>query len=125
FDPAFDGVRLFQNFRTRLEQSLVLRRDLWLLLEHVRRIEQEADQRPLTPLLARLDSFQAGSMAHLMFKDWEAFERFVHELKEAKDPTELKSALHRFGTFLEALFSQINMRAVLAEHPFEYAASGE
>jgi len=126
FDPAFDGARLFQTFHTRLEQSLVLRSDLWMLLEHVRRMEQEADQpRPLTPLLARLDAFQASSMAHLMFKDWEAFERFVHELKEGKDPTELKSALHRFGTFLEALFSQINMRAVLADHPFDYATSIE
>lgn len=121
FDPAFDGTRLFQTFRTRLEQSLVLRRDLWSLLEHVRHAEQEADEtRPLTPLLARLEAFQGSSMAHLMFKDWEAFERFVHELKEGKNPTELKNALHRFGTFLEALFSQINMRAVLADHPFDY-----
>ncbi|HYX40122.1 MAG TPA: hypothetical protein VE821_00420, partial [Pyrinomonadaceae bacterium] len=123
FDPAFDGTRLFQTFRTRLEQSLVLRRDLWSLLEHVRRAEQEADEpRPLTPLLARLEAFQGSSMAHLMFKDWEAFERFVHELKEGKNPTELKNTLHRFGTFLEALFSQINMRAVLADHPFDYTA---
>lgn len=123
FDPAFDGTRLFQTFSTRLEQSLVLRRDLWSLLEHVRRAEQEAEQQPLAPVLKHLEQFQKGSMLHLMFKDWEAFERFVLELKEAKDPNELRDGLHRFNTFLEALFSQINMRAVLAAHPFDYAAN--
>ena len=64
-------------------------------------------------------------MSHLMFKDWEAFERFVQELKDAPDPIECRNVLHRFGTFLEALFSQINMRAALANHPFDYAANAE
>ncbi len=125
FDPAFDGARLFQTFRTRLEQSLVLRRELWNLLEHVRRAERAVDGQPLAPLLVRLDAFQAGSMSYLMFKDWEAFERFVQELKDAADPTESMNVLHRFGTFLEALFSQINMRAGLAEHPFDYTTNSE
>lgn len=125
FDPAFDGARLFQTFRTRLEQSLVLRRELWNLLEHVRRAERAVEAQPLAPLLARIHAFQTGSMAHLMFKDWEAFERFVQELKDAADPTECLNVLHRFGTFLEALFSQINMRAGLADHPFDYATDSE
>ncbi len=125
FDPTFDGARLFRTFRTRLEQSLILRRELWTLLEHVRRVEQAADDQSLAPLLTRLNTFQAGSMSHLMFKDWEAFERFMQELKDVTDPIERRSALHRFGTFLEALFGQINMRAGLADHPFDYAASVE
>ncbi|MFL6208822.1 MAG: hypothetical protein ACJ74W_08235 [Pyrinomonadaceae bacterium] len=122
FDPTFDGTRLFQTFRTRHEQSLLLRNDLWTLLQVVRAVEREADQRPLAPLLARLSAFQAGNMSHLMFKDWEAFERFVQELKEASDPDQRRGTLHRFGTYLEALFTQINMRAALADHPFEYPA---
>jgi hypothetical protein len=31
--------------------------------------------------------------------------------------------LHRFGAFLETLFSQINLRSVLASHPFDYSAT--
>jgi len=27
--------------------------------------------------------------------------------------------LHRFGAYLETLFGQVNMRTVLADHPFE------
>jgi hypothetical protein len=121
FDPVFDGTKLFPTFRTRLEQSLVLRRDLWLLLEQMRRAEKETAQ--FTPLLAQLRTFQAGSMAHLMYKDWEAFDRFVHELKDAGDPDQRRVVLHRFGAFLETLFGQINMRTVLAEHPFDASAA--
>ncbi|HEX8069692.1 MAG TPA: hypothetical protein VF546_07070 [Pyrinomonadaceae bacterium] len=120
FDPAFDGRRLFANFRTRLEQSLALRRDLWALLTVMRRTEQATDRPALAPLFAQLNAFQTGSMAHLMYKDWDAFERFVQELKDAAEPAEQLAVLHRFTTFLEALFGQINMRAVLAEHPFDY-----
>jgi hypothetical protein len=122
FDPSFDGTRLFQTFRTRYEQSLLLRNELWTLLQVVRAVEREADQRPLAPLLARLTAFQAGNMSHLMYKDWESFERFVQELKEASDPDQRRGTLHRFGTYLEALFTQINMRAALADHPFDYPA---
>src|SRR5205085_12162351 len=67
FDPAFDGTQLFPFFHTRLEQSLVLRRDLWALRAEVRRTEKETGQ--FAPLLAQLRTFQAGSMAHLMLKD--------------------------------------------------------
>lgn len=123
FDPAFDGAKLFPAFRTRLEQSLVLRRDLWLLLEQLRRAEKETAL--FTPLLAQLRAFQTGSMAHLMFKDWEAFERFVHELKDTGEPDQRRVVLHRFGAFIETLFGQINMRTVLAEHPFDYTAAAE
>ncbi|HYY41475.1 MAG TPA: hypothetical protein VE775_02010, partial [Pyrinomonadaceae bacterium] len=122
FDPAFDGTRLFHTFRTRLEQSLILRRDLWTLMQIVQRAEKEFEQRPFAPVLARLNAFQSGSMSHLMFKDWESFERFMQELKDAGDPEQRRNALHRFGTFLEALFSQVNMRASLSEHPFDYPA---
>lgn len=125
FDPAFDGARLFQTFRTRLEQSLALRSDLWKLLQVVRRAENAVDQRPFAPLLARLNAFQTGSMSHLMFKDWEAFERFVHELKEAGDQDQRRNTLHRFATFLEALFGQVNMRASLSAHPFDYPTVDE
>jgi hypothetical protein len=121
FDPAFDGTQLFPTFRTRFEQSLTLRRDLWSLLAAVRLAEQETVQ--FAPLLVQLRNFQAGSMAHLMYKDWEAFDRFVQEIKDASDPDQRRGVLHRFGAFLETLFSQIDLRSVLAGHPFDYSAA--
>lgn len=122
FDTTFDGAHFFQSFRSRLEQSLVLRRDLWALLQLVLRAEQDRDRRPLVPLLKRLEAFREGSLRFLMYKDWETYDRFVAEVLAARGAVELAPVLHRFGTYLEALFGQINMRMVLAEHPFDYPA---
>ena len=120
FDPALDGARLFDTFQTKLEQSLALRRDLWIVLQLVRRAERERERQPVSALLERLDSFREGSLRYLMFKDWEAYERFVEEVAIARGAVELTPVLHRFGTYLETLSGQINMRAVLADHPFDF-----
>lgn len=120
FDPALDGSLFFQFFHARREQSLVLRRDLWALLQLVLQAEKDRDRRPLAPLLERLESFREGSLRFLMYRDWEPFERFVAEVQAARGAVELTPVLHRFGTYLEALFGQINMRTVLSDQPFDY-----
>jgi len=125
FDPAFTGSRLFSSFHSRLEQSLVLRRDLWLLLQHVLQSEKDRDRRPLAPLLERLETFRDGSLRFLMYKDWESFERFGAEVMAARGAVEVTPVLHRFGTYLEALFGQVNMRALLAAHTFDYPPLAE
>ena len=122
FDPALDGARLFNAFQTKLEQSLALRRDVWLLLQLVRRAEKERELYPIARLLERLASFREGSLRYLMYKDWEACERFIEEVDAARGAVELAPVLHRFGTYLETLHGQVNMRAVLANHPFDYPA---
>ena len=120
FDPSLGGGELFDTFKAKLEQSLRLRRDLWTLFQLVRRMERDRDLRPFTPLLEHLQAFQKGSMRYLMYKDWEAYERFVEEASAARGAVELAPVLHRFGTYLETLFGQINMRAALAAYPFDY-----
>jgi hypothetical protein len=120
FDPQLEGAQLFDTFQTKLQQSLALRRDLWTLLLLVRRAEKERDQRPVAPLLERLSEFREGSLRYLMYKDWEACERFMEEVGAARGAVELAPVLHRFGAYLETLHGQVNMRAVLANHPFDY-----
>jgi hypothetical protein len=120
FDPAFDGSALFDTIISKLQQSLRLREEIWALSELVRRAERDCDRKPLAPLVARLRAFEEGAMRHLMYKDWESFERFVAEITAARGAGELAPVLHRFATYLDALFNQISMRAVLAGHPFDY-----
>lgn len=119
FDETLAATELFRTLNTRLEQSLELRRDVWTLLRDVREIEKSRDASHFAALLEAMNNFRASSMRHLMYKDWEAFERFVDEATAARGATELIPVLHRFGTYLETLFGQINMRAALAAHPFE------
>lgn len=120
FDASIDGHRLFDAFQTRLEQSLVLRRDLWTLSQLVTRAEKEPEPGLVQRLRDRLVAFYEGSLRFLMFKDWESCERFMEEVGAARGPEELAPVLHRFSAYLEALSSQVSMRAVLAEHPFDY-----
>ena len=60
-----------------------------------------------------------------MYKDCEPLERFTEEVEAARSPAELSQTLHRFVAFLETLFGQVNMRAVLSEHPFDQNAAGQ
>lgn len=116
FDPQLDGARLFAAFKTKLEQSLALRQDLWNVLQAVRRAEAGHDS--VSSLAEPLQAFRTGSLRNLMYKDWEAYERFAEEVTAAKGAGEQKAVLHRFSAYLETLFGQVNMRAVLADHPF-------
>jgi hypothetical protein len=121
FNDSIEGSQLFDSFQTRLEQSLVLRRDLWKLLQLFRRAEKEPDHDLTERLLAHLASFHEGSLRYLMFKDWESCERFMEEMGAARGAAELAPVIHRFTAYLEALSNQVGMRAVLANHPFDYS----
>lgn len=120
FDPTLTGSQLFDSLQVKLEQSLALRRDLWLLLQLIQRAEKERDQHPISQLVESLNAFQDGSLHYLMYKDWEACERFIEEVSAARGAIELTPVLHRFGAYLETLFNQVSMRTVLADHAFDY-----
>lgn len=124
-EPGLDGSQLFDNFSTRLEQSLALRRDIWRLLEQVRGTGVFGGARSKALLLERLNAFSGGSLRFLMYKDWDSFERFVEEVESASNDAELETVLHRFEAFLETLFGQVNIRAVLSAHPFDPSSVGD
>ncbi len=118
FEPGLDGGTLFRSFTTKLEQSLELRRELWALVLLVARASADGHEPPATRVLEALDAFAEGAQRYLMYKDWDALERFAEELDSARDAGELSRTLHRFEAYLETLFGQVNMRAVLADLPF-------
>jgi hypothetical protein len=124
-DHSLDVARLFGTFQTRLQQSLTLRRDLWTLLQLVKRAEQERDHYPIARLLERLNVFREGSLRYLMYKDWEACERFMEEVAAARGAVEVTPVVHRFSAYLETLFGQVNMRNVLLDHEFDYSSADD
>ncbi|MDQ3258621.1 MAG: hypothetical protein M3R15_32855 [Acidobacteriota bacterium] len=120
FDDTLDGKLLFQNFQTKLDQSLALRRDLWIQLKFVQRAESTCDPQAVAALEESLSAFREGGLRYLMYKDWESYERFFEEIAVVRKPAELSHVLNRFAAYLETLFGQVNMRAVLSEHAFDY-----
>ncbi len=118
-DPSIEARSLFPAFQTKLEQSLALRESLWLLRNEVQTAEKSPETYPIGKLVKKLNIFTDSYMRFLMYKDWETFERFVEEVLKTQNKKDLTPILHRFGAYLETLFGQVNMRGVLANHPFQ------
>lgn len=122
-DPNVDVITLFPSYRVNFERSLALRNDLWKLVRLAQAAESQPEQKELDALNRALREFMSGSVRYLFYKDTETFERFVEEILVTKQTKDLVPILHRFGAYLETLFGQVSMRAVLEKHPFEKPAN--
>lgn len=118
-EPATDPASVFPIFKVKTEQSVTLRRDLWKMLQSVREAEQCPEKAQIERVNKDLTAFLGETIDYLFYKDKETVERFVEEVLIARDKKDLVPILHRFGAYIETLFGQINMRAVLANHPFD------
>lgn len=119
-DPKIESYRIFPKLKTKLEQSIILRRNLWVLAKSVKEAEQNPDKFPMKQLHAQLNDFLKTTVNFLFYKDRETVERFIEEVLVTTSKKDLVPILHRFGAYLETLFGQVNMRVVLANHPFEF-----
>ena len=118
-DPKADIFSLFPIFQQKLDRSIRVRKELWAAVTVV----QEAEKNPGKPQIEKLhkilSELMKGSAGFLFYKDTETIERFVEEILVTKQNKDLVPTLHRFGAFLETLFGQVNLRAVLEKHPFD------
>ncbi len=121
-EPNIEPTKLFPNFQSKLKQSLVLRQNLWQMLQSVQKAEQNPGKPQFDALNKQLTDFLNTTLHFLFYKDMETVERFIEEVLVTNDKKDLVPILHRFGAYLETLFGQINMRIVLADHPFEKPA---
>ncbi len=119
--PGIDIAQLFPEFKTKLQRSLVLREALWKSLRLVQAAEQEPSEELVANLRKSLEEFLAEPVTFLFFKDQETVERFSEEVLSTNEKKDLVPVLHRFAAYLETLLGQVNMRAVLASHPFDPA----
>jgi hypothetical protein len=119
-EPAAEPFKIFPSLKIKLDQSLILRQDLWSILQEVRKAEENCGEYPLPALHGQLSDFLENSLKFLFYKDRETVERFIEEVLITTNKKDLVPILHRFGAYLETLFGQVNMRTVLANHPFAY-----
>lgn len=119
FEPTTDAMELFPNFEIKLRRSLKLRQDLYDIMKLAQRAEREPEPAPVATLNAALETYLIEAVSFLFYKDKETFERFAEEIIVTKEKKDLVPILHRFGAYVETLFAQVNMRAVLEKHPFE------
>ena len=119
-EPSVQPFDIFPNIKKKFDQSQILRRDLWQMLQEVKKAEENPDKYPLAELHKNLTDFDTGALRFLFYKDKETVERFIEEVLITTGKKDLVPILHRFGAYLETLFGQVNMRVVLANHPFDY-----
>ena len=117
-DPSTDVFKLFPNFAVKLDQSIALRKDLWAVTQLVQKAEAKPEKAEIETMQKALRDLMKGSVGYLFYKDTETVERFVEEILVTTENKDLVPILHRFGAFLETLFGQVNLRAVLEKHPF-------
>ena len=120
FKPI-DASALFNDIESRLQQSLVLCKDLSSLMRFVKLSQANSDPDVLRTVTARILEFRDGSMQYLMYKDWRGYESLALEVITAiENNLDSKPLLHKFLTYLEVLYGHVKMRAVLAEN-FPYS----
>jgi hypothetical protein len=118
FDTDVSGTTLFENCRERREQSVELCAELNGLLDEVRSLERGFNLFLALALVNRVRGFRRERLHHLMYRDWEDFERIAEELEETySDHDAMKKLLNRMSCYYEALLKQVEMRAVLREGP--------
>ena len=117
-DSAIEPTDIFPNLQTKEQQSLQLRENMWNVLQAVQEAEQNPDSYPIDDLKTELNKFRDENLYYLFYKDMETVDRFIEEVIITGDKKDLVPLLHRFGAYLETLLGQVNMRVVLAKHPF-------
>ncbi len=121
FDPSVDAFALFPDFGVKRVRSRKLRIEIYNILRLVLATEKDPTEANFNRLHDALLNYMEESLAYLFYKDTETFERFVEEIVVTSNKKDLVPILHRFGAYLETLFAQVNMRAVLEGEPFQAA----
>ncbi len=137
FEPELEGKDLFRDYISRLEQSLKLRKDVWLfkrIIENLEGVIEEcepnAEHVPIIEAVKTLRNFifyyQNISFQFVRSSDRDDFYSFFQIVdglppSAAESPENFepfKHELHSFKLFLETTLSNINNRSELRDLPF-------
>jgi hypothetical protein len=113
FDPSVSAQLLFEDYRDRLESSILLTKDLASLMQLARHAEEQQDAEASIGLIRELNGFCHGTIYHLMYKDWDEFADIAKEVTASCGSARHGFILHCFVMYLEALINQVQMRSVL------------
>jgi hypothetical protein len=117
FAPDVQGEDIFSDFTAKLEQSIALRDGLDVLIRAVREFSAAPDDDSAVQMKRAISDFYDTSMKYLMYRDWMGFEMFFIEILKTSNVAALIHIGHRFETFLNTLFREVQKRSILRQHP--------
>jgi hypothetical protein len=116
FKPGVTGEQLFEDYRSKIENSCTLYRELQALLQKVSNAERSSGILLKHSLVRHLEHFREETMHFLMYKDWGAFGRYVDDVKRAfEEMEEFETVLHEFSQYLCTLIHHVGMREALRD----------
>lgn len=118
FDSTLTGDQLFDDFKLKLEQSVVLCEALTILIERLNRAESQRDLDSYFTLIEGMAVFESF-MHYLMFRDWAEVQKFMDEVTSARSEFQLWPLLKQFAAYLDTLHCHVRMRSVLHNHPLQ------
>jgi hypothetical protein len=123
-EPTATGQQLFEDYRSKTENSLTLYREMQLLLQKVKTAQKANGILLKHSLVRHLEHFREETMHFLMYKDWGEFGRFVDDVKRAfEEMEEFDCVLHGFAQYLSTLIHHVGMREVLSVRQAQSPAS--
>lgn len=109
------GNKLFPYYQTRKEQSKILLEDLKNLEKELEKFKDTGSRQDFQNFYNTLLNFEGKSMKYLMYKDWQPFEKFIGEFRNAANLKQREILGHQFDVFLKTLIQMVSKRAVLKE----------
>ncbi|HEX7312310.1 MAG TPA: hypothetical protein VF297_00065 [Pyrinomonadaceae bacterium] len=114
FKPDVAGEHLFEDYKSKVENSFTLYRELHALLQKVSTAERSSGILLKHSLVRHLEHFREETMHFLMYKDWGEFGRYVDDVKRAfEEMEEFENVLHEFSQYLRTLIHHVGMREAL------------
>jgi hypothetical protein len=114
FSPGVTGPQLFEDYKSKVENSFTLYRELNVLRQKVRAAERSNGILLKHSLVRHMEYFREETMHFLMYKDWGEFGRYVDDVKRAfEEMEEFEHVLHEFSQYLSTLIHHVGMREVL------------
>lgn len=112
FDSTITSMELFDDFRIKREQSMILLQALTILNDQTRESENVRNLDSYFALVEGLKMFRQGYMSYLNYSDWAEFESFADRITAARTEFDLTETMNQFACYLDALVGHVQLRSV-------------
>jgi hypothetical protein len=124
FNPHTHGEDIFDSFTTKLEQSMKLREDIYVLQKFLAILEEQTvSPGERTSIFKSLKNFmfyfESFTFKLLRYDDYDEFASFFHYILSLKqfDFDKIQDKIHNFNVFLETTLRHLSNRSEFSGKP--------
>ncbi|MEN8152517.1 MAG: hypothetical protein ABFR75_00715 [Acidobacteriota bacterium] len=107
FNPEFEGVTIFENYLSRNQRSVVLKKKLMSLHTKINDFFSKKGSISSSDLFFELNLFIETDLNFLLYKDWSEFLNHYNNLQKSDFTPEFKLNLKAFHTYITEILKEI------------------